>query len=330
MSTEQCQDVEMTSNAPKVSVIIPVYNLEKFIRPCLESILQQKADFEFEVIVADDASTDGSKEVIKKVKGQYPNIVQVIYQPKNLGLIANLNLLLASAKGQYIAYLDGDDIAMPGKLSKQARYLDEHPTCAISYHESEVFDSDSDKTMSLYTQNNYNFEHIPVQAELTHLIKYGTFLQASSVMFRRHEHLDRVIDMHSSIIVDYPMHIANTYFIGGTIDYIDEVLGRYRVHNESFGAQTARSVTRREKVLKDLCEVCDRSANFGVSQDDIEQGKMHFTFAAALYFLRMNEFVLFKKYIEARSADIGFFNDKHRYAFENRAKPAELKSYLFQ
>jgi len=314
----------------KVSVIIPVYNLVDYVEECLRGVLEQVTDFNFEVIVADDASTDGSAEIIKKLVHQYPTKLRALYQEKNQGLVENLKGLLGETQANYIAYLDGDDIALPGKLQAQVDYLDATPSCAICYHESEVFESDSDKVISFYSKDNYNWQYIPTRADISHLIRFGTFLQASAVMFRRHESLHKVIDTRCEIIVDFPMHIANTYFIGGTIDYIDDVLGRYRVHNESFGAQTARSVTRREKVWKDLYEVCEQSSNFGVSQEDIEQGKMHFTFAAALYFLRMNEFTLFKKYIEESSADIGFFNDKHRYAFENRAKPAELKSYLFK
>lgn len=329
MNTKDECKTKLPKQALKLSVIIPVYNLEKFIGACLEGILHQDVSFNYEVIVADDASSDGSKAIIAAFHKQYPDIVKPIYQEKNVGLVQNLRNLLDIANGQYIAYLDGDDIALPNKLSRQVSYLDANPECAICYHESEVFDSGSGNVISLYTRDNYNFQHIPTKANLSHLIKYGTFLQASSVMFRHHPNLSKVIDPQSPVIVDYPMHIANAFFINGTIDFIDDVLGRYRVHQESFGAQTARSVSRREQVLSDLCAICDRSKQFGVTESDIAMGKIHFTFAAALYFLRMNEYELFKKYIESASVSMCFFNDKHQYAYEHRADPQKLKKHLF-
>lgn len=105
---------------PLVSVVVSVYNGEKFLRPALESLFAQ--DYSpFEVIFIDDGSQDGSGEVAR----QFPKL-QYVYQ-ENQGLAAARNAGLNLARGEYLAYLDADDTIPTHKLSRQVSYLEEHP-----------------------------------------------------------------------------------------------------------------------------------------------------------------------------------------------------------
>ena len=103
----------------KLSVLVPVFNLSAYVAECLISILEQQTNFEFEVIAADDCSTDDSLTILKTIAQQYPALV-LLRNETNQGLAKTQKRLLQAAKGDYIAYLDGDDVALPGKLQALA------------------------------------------------------------------------------------------------------------------------------------------------------------------------------------------------------------------
>ena len=301
----------------KLSVIVPAYNLRSYIEECLVSLLEQETRFNFEVIVCDDASCDGTQEVIKGIAKKYPQL-KVLLKPVNEGLARNIKTLLEHSKGEYIAYVDGDDIALPNKLASQVEHLDHHPDCGMVFHESDMFDSETNNSIKLYSQGFYNWSKIPTRSDITHMILYGTYMQASSVMFRRHPHLLGCVDSECSIILDYPFYILNAGHLGQYIDFIPQVLGRYRVHAGSFGAQTQRSVERREQCLKDICKACINAKQFGVSSDIIQRGLAHHRYAASLYFLQREDNLRFQKYLNESVIDGLFFDDRHHKIWQHR------------
>lgn len=311
----------------KLSVIIPAYNLDKYIADCVISVCQQITSFEYEVIVCDDASTDTTAACLKQLDTTFTNL-RVIIKPVNQGLAENMKTLLSHAKGEYIAYVDGDDLAYPGKLQTQVDYLDANPECGMVFHESNVFDSDTGKTIKHYTRDYYNFSHIPVFSDITHLIRFGTYLQASSVMFRRHEHLLETVLEQCKIILDYPFYIMNAGFLNARIDFIDQVLGGYRIHNESFGAQTQKSVQRRLQSLNDIVHACQMASQFGVDSEVINEGVRHHHFAAALFFLFKQKDEEFRALIEQSVQSGDFVCKKHQLAWQHRSCPNQLREML--
>lgn len=127
------------SDTPKVSVCIVTYNHQNYIEQALLSALTQRTKFEFEVIVGDDASTDGTLAIIKKVAQRFPNL-RVIAHPRNVGVKDNYLSVHNSARGEYVAHLDGDDYWLPGKLQAQVACLEAHPECAVAWHPMITFD----------------------------------------------------------------------------------------------------------------------------------------------------------------------------------------------
>jgi len=312
----------------KLSVLVPVYNLSAYVAECLLSILEQKTNFEFEVIAVDDCSTDDSFPIMENISLQHPKLV-LLRNEANQGLAKTQKRLLQIAMGDYIVYVDGDDVALPGKLQALADYLDKNPDCALVYHEAEVFDSDTGHVTSHYSRDYYNAAYIPQKATAEHLIRYGCFPNASSIAFRRHEHLTDAVDEQCKIILDHPWHILNALYGKGSVDFIPEVYGRYRIHSQSFGGQTKRLPERREQVLIDQLRACDNARTFGIDEKIIAQGKAHYRFATALYFLKQGDAIRFQRFIEASGTDHCFFDARHRFAWEQRNNPAVVAQQLF-
>jgi glycosyltransferase involved in cell wall biosynthesis len=119
---------------PKVSVCVITYNHARYLATCLQSILDQQTDFTFEVIVGDDCSSDGTQEILRNFAARYPKIIKPIFQLVNTGGGPNFVDVHKSARGKYIAHVDGDDYALPGKLQKQVEYLDAHSGCNVVWH----------------------------------------------------------------------------------------------------------------------------------------------------------------------------------------------------
>lgn len=111
----------MSSN-PKITVLMPVYNCELYIKEAIESILNQTfSDFEF--IIIDDASSDSTVSIIKSYNDTR---IKLIEKPQNSGYTNSLNFGLSIAKGEYIARMDGDDISLPERFAKQVAFLDQN------------------------------------------------------------------------------------------------------------------------------------------------------------------------------------------------------------
>jgi glycosyltransferase involved in cell wall biosynthesis len=108
---------------PLVSVVLPVYNGEAYLKPAIESILGQIYT-NFELIIINDGSTDNTAQIIESFHDQR---IRVIYHPKNLGLDTSLNQTFAQVYGTYIARMDSDDISLPARLEKQVVFMESHP-----------------------------------------------------------------------------------------------------------------------------------------------------------------------------------------------------------
>jgi glycosyltransferase involved in cell wall biosynthesis len=118
----------MNNSNPKVTILMPVYNGEKYVKEAIKSILDQTyQDFEF--LIINDGSTDQSLRIIKKFDDQR---IRVMENEHNMGLIASLNKGIENSRGEYIARMDGDDVSLPQRLEIQVAYMDKHPEIGIA------------------------------------------------------------------------------------------------------------------------------------------------------------------------------------------------------
>lgn len=312
----------------KLSVLVPVYNLERFIEPCLLSLLEQTTDFDFEVIAIDDGSSDGSWPIMQHLAARWPRL-RALQNPQNMGVCLTIRALLEQARGTYLAYVDGDDLALSGKLQALADHLDKNPDCGFVYHEAEVFDSDSNQTTSHFSRDYYNAKYIPERAGPEHLVQYGLFFNTSSCAFRRHERMLDAVNLDCHVVNDYSWHILNSFYLGGKIDRILQVYGRYRVHGGSICGSIRASEERRKLALQDMLAACDLVLNAGMDELLVKRGKSHLWFSTALYFLRAKNWALFDLFITDSAQYQWFFDERHKFAWQHKNEPERVFEKIF-
>ncbi len=112
----------------KLIVVITTYNLENYISEALDSVLMQKTNFKFKILIGDDASNDRTCEILSKYEEKYPEIIDVKYSSENKGSLCNSNRLFDGLQSEYFTFLDGDDVWIDeNRLQKQVDFLDSHP-----------------------------------------------------------------------------------------------------------------------------------------------------------------------------------------------------------
>lgn len=132
-------------NQPLLSIWCLSYNHRDFISEAIESFLVQKTAFKFEIIIHDDASNDGTQEIIKNYQNKYPDIIKVIYQQKNQYSqgINPINAIYAMTKSKFIAFCEGDDYwDDPHKLQTQVDFLMNNPNYVATFHKSSAIDKE--------------------------------------------------------------------------------------------------------------------------------------------------------------------------------------------
>ena len=139
------------NNLPVVSVAIITYNQKEYLKECIESVLEQ--DYKnIEIVIADDCSTDGTQDMLKEYDKQYPNKFVLKLSEKNQGITPNSNLAHFACSGDYIAWMGGDDLMLPGKIKKQVEYMESNPNCTICYHNLDVFQSETNETLHYFNE----------------------------------------------------------------------------------------------------------------------------------------------------------------------------------
>jgi glycosyltransferase involved in cell wall biosynthesis len=204
---------------PKVSVMVITYNQIKFIRETIESVLQQDYP-NFEIIIADDGSTDGTAEVILEYAQKYSEIIIPLVGGPNLGITGNSNRGLKACKGKYIAFMGGDDLFLPGKLSRQVEVMEQYDNIVICYHNLNVFNSDTGVII-----NKFSDIAEPRRGNVVNLIKHGCFMGATSVLVRASKVPGKGFDERLPLASDWLFWIDCMKY-GGEIYYLDEVLGK--------------------------------------------------------------------------------------------------------
>lgn len=166
------------SNHPLVSVIMPTYNQAAYVAEAIESAIHQDYP-RVQLITRDDGSKDETPRILADYAQRYPDRMVNLPGGENLGITGNCNRLLSAVRGKYVALFAGDDIYLPGKFSAQVSWLEADERRVLCYHDVDVFDSDSDATVYLYSER-----HPLRSGSARDLLAYPNFCAGISIMLR--------------------------------------------------------------------------------------------------------------------------------------------------
>lgn len=221
---------------PKISVIMPAYNAETYIKEAIDSILAQTFR-NFEFIILNDCSADRTEEIILSYRDE-----RIVYlkNERNMGVAATLNKGLAVAKGDYIARMDADDISLPQRFQKQVEYLDAHPDVAVLGTNTETFNENGPVCTGWSATD-------PAQMKVDLLFSCG--LAHPSVMMRRAVILELGgYDLAFEGMEDYELWCRAAEKHGVTT--LAQVLFRYRVHSAQVTKNPSPKYMERLRRLK--------------------------------------------------------------------------------
>ncbi|MEW4925271.1 glycosyltransferase [Algibacter sp. 2305UL17-15] len=200
--------------ASKISVVLPVYNVEAYIEACIDSLLLQSVQ-DFEIIVIDDCSTDNTINLIESYKDSR---IIIIEKDSNKGLIDSLNLGFEMARGTYIARMDGDDISMPNRFEKQLQVLENNPeidVCGCWLQE--------------FGKTNNIIRHKETHDEIVTNMLSSCAMSLGTVMIRRKAITGVKFNENKKHVEDYDFWSRIAWSC--TFYNIQEVLYHYRIHD---------------------------------------------------------------------------------------------------
>ena len=240
--TLDASQLPKTAGVPLISVCMSVYNAERYIAEAVESILNQSyGDFEF--LIIDDGSTDRSLDILRRYAARDSRI-RLTSRP-NRGVAAARNELLSQARGEYIARMDADDIAMPDRLRKQADYLQAHPECVMVGCRVWRCDHEGDPVGEYPTLQ----EHDEIDA--FHFRMTGPALVHPSVMMRL-DAVQAVGGYRGFYIEDIDLYLRLAE--RGRLARVPEFLLNYRMHSDNLSSTNVSSAFH-ERSYRELCEI---------------------------------------------------------------------------
>jgi glycosyltransferase involved in cell wall biosynthesis len=230
----------MIETEPLVSVLLPTYNSERYIRQALDSLLSQSYP-NIELVISDDASSDQTPKILAEYKAQYPKSIKLFFQENNLGVTRNCNFVLQRCSGEFILFFAGDDILYKNCISDSVAAI-ENGDHAMAFHNHDFVDEFSEKMR--HGDKQYN-SHV---GDIFRLIKRGVYVKCNGMMARTsyipEEGYDETL-LYSSDF-DFMFKILGD---GNSYVYIGESLSAYRKHNKSL------TVSKRNVCLLDSSEV---------------------------------------------------------------------------
>jgi glycosyltransferase involved in cell wall biosynthesis len=246
--------IRLENLAMKISAVVNAYNHEKYITQCLEGVLSQKGDFQLEVIVGDDCSTDQTPRIIEEFKKRYPEIIHVLPVDKNLGISKNLKRCLEACSGEYIAICEGDDYwTDQEKLQKQLEFLERRLDCSMCFSALMLYYEDKNVTIPHPAQSALQRDFLSME-DLIGNNYIGNF---SCCMYRTEviRKLPQSIYELEINTDDWIVGMACSQF--GMVGFLQEKMSVYRIH--SGGYWSGRDIFEQ---LDFICKHLDVSNRF--------------------------------------------------------------------
>ena len=245
-----------------VSVICTAYNHERFIRRALEGFVNQKTDFPFELIVHDDASVDGTADVIREYERKYPDLIKAVYQEENQfsqGISPTKAFVFPKVRGEYLAICEGDDYwTDENKLQLQYDYMKAHPDCAMCVHQATLHNCFKN-TDTVFPENTQSRE-----LSVDEIIKAGGGAFATNSMFmKKSVYMEMPDCFKAKGFSDYQVLINGA--LKGTVYYLARNMSTYNFGVE--GSWSTRTLFENKKAVRHCDEVIRMLSTFNEAYD---------------------------------------------------------------
>ncbi len=235
----------MNNKSVLLSVCVRTHNQEKFIAEALDSVLMQRTNFDFEIIVSDDASLDGTVKILKEYQNVHPDKIRLLLSEKNIGGPENLKRVIEASNAKYITCLDGDDFYTDEyKLQKQVDFLETHPEYAACFHNTWYADENG-RLCGLFNCPDFHAVH-----DAHEFIRERWFVPIHSAVMRR-EYIEFPEWYNTVMNDDYVVHLSVAKH--APYYYMPDVMVAYRRHGNN------TSLAYHDQILTDtqLCAILE-------------------------------------------------------------------------
>lgn len=212
---------------PLLSIVCTTYNHARFIRDALDGFVMQKTNFPFEILINDDASTDGTADIVREYESKYPDLFRCVYQAENQWGKKSpwKDILFPMVRGKYVALNEGDDYwTDENKIQKQVDFMESHPDFSICFHPVIMHWDDHCESDSIFPSTEERFGKDVLT--LDDLLK-SNFIHTNSVMYRWRFHKDSLDLFPDGIFPgDWYLHLLHAQV--GKIGFLPDVMSVYR------------------------------------------------------------------------------------------------------
>jgi len=238
-----------TAALPLVSICCITYNHAAYIAQALDSFLMQKTNFDYEIIIGEDNSADGTQAVLERYAKAYPEDITVVNHNPNIGAIANQIDTFSRARGKYIAYCDGDDFwTDPCKLQKQVDFLEANPAYVICCHHSTVINEDGQKIYEKAAPHEMEFGYMDL------LLGIREETRSGSLMVRNDHYVNAVgkLDWYSQTYgTDLLFKLYILSVTQQKIYVMPDMMACYRIHKGGIWSMIDGKV-RKSRMISDF------------------------------------------------------------------------------
>ena len=249
---------------PFVSIICTVFNKEPWLKKTIDSFLAQQTEFSVEIILVDDASTDGSRKIIADYQASHPDLIRAFYQDENLGIATTWVTICKKARGQYIARCDGDDFWIdPLKLQKQVDLLASRPDCKWSNTDFDIYDEHG----NFVSKDGFANQTIPLADTYEKMLATRGFTMASTWLVDR----DLMVEVNQELDLttsDDTFNLQLELFQRTSLAYLDEATVAYTINQGSDSRpRDFRKLERRfHKLLQTQLDYLDKYPNVDLKE----------------------------------------------------------------
>jgi len=245
-------------NKPLVSISCITYNHVNYIRDAIEGFLMQKTTFPIEVLIHDDASTDGTEEIIREYEERNPEIIKPLYEKENQwvkGRRGSKTFNYPRAKGKYIALCEGDDYwTDPYKLQKQVDFLETTPDFSLCFHNALILWEDKSQPTKYFCSKNQK------EVSTVEDVIEKWFIPSASMLFRK-KYVYPLPGWRKNIYNgDWALQLLLS--VKGKIGYIDKVMSIYRRNQGSLSVRIGKNAEFVNNQMIELLNYFNEHSNF--------------------------------------------------------------------